>query len=101
MQLSHLSPENHSRFFWAVVIMVLSLTFWTVPKLREKGINTRGVIKYKENNRLEEVELTAENEVALMESLQKAVMICELSQPPPIKKNKYCRKCSYFDLCFS
>jgi hypothetical protein len=31
MQLSHLSPENHSRFFWAVVIMVLSLTFWTVP----------------------------------------------------------------------
>jgi hypothetical protein len=31
MQLSHLSPENHSRFFWAVVIMVLSLTFWIVP----------------------------------------------------------------------
>lgn len=70
-------------------------------KLSEKGIKTSGVIKYKENNRLESVELTNENEAALIESLQKAATICELSQPPLIKKSKYCKKCSYFDLCFS
>ena len=70
-------------------------------KLREKGVNTSGIIKYKENNCLEPVELTPENEVALIESMQKVATICELPQPPNIKKNKYCRKCSYFDLCFS
>lgn len=72
-----------------------------LSKLREKGINTGGVIKYKENNRLESVELTIENEAALAKSLQEAETICQLLQPPPIKKSKYCRKCSYFDLCFS
>lgn len=70
-------------------------------KLREKGINTAGVIKYKENNRLENVELTPENETALVSSLQEATAICQLQHPPAIKKNKYCKRCSYFDLCFS
>src|SRR3989338_11398342 len=38
-------------------------------KLKEKGIITTGIIKYKENNRLERVELNNENEVMLLNSI--------------------------------
>ena len=70
-------------------------------KLKEKGINTTGIIKYKENNRIEEVILTPENEAELKMSISEILEICSLNKPPVAKKIKYCRNCSYFELCFS
>ena len=70
-------------------------------KLKEKGMTTSGIIKYKENNRIEEVYLTPENEVLLMNALQQAEQICALEKPLPAQKIKYCKNCSYHDLCFS
>lgn len=70
-------------------------------KLREKGINTTGIIKYKENNRIEEVVLTPENEEILKESIGEIKQICSLNKPQPAKKIKYCKNCSYYELCFS
>lgn len=70
-------------------------------KLKEKGIITTGIIKYKENNRLEEVELSPENEEALRNAVNETEMICSLEKPPAAKKIKYCRNCSYYELCFS
>ena len=70
-------------------------------KLKQKGINTTGVIKYKENNRLENVELTPENEVVLKKSIEETEAIINAGSPFPAKKIKYCRNCSYYELCFS
>ena len=70
-------------------------------KLREKGINTTGIIKYKENNRIEEVALTPEDEKTLKESIGEIKQICSLSKPQPAKKIKYCKNCSYYEMCFS
>ena len=70
-------------------------------KLREKGINTTGIIKYKENNRIEEVSLTQEEETTLLKSIEEIKRIFSLDNPPPVKKIKYCRNCSYNELCFS
>lgn len=69
-------------------------------KLKEKGIFTTGTIKYKENNRLEEVELTQANEDLLNNAIRQAELICQ-EQVPEAKRNKYCRLCSYYELCFS
>ena len=70
-------------------------------KLREKGMNTTGIIKYKENNRIEEVSLTQEEETTLLKSIEEIKQICSLDNPHPVKKIKYCRNCSYYELCFS
>lgn len=70
-------------------------------KLREKGISTTGIIKYKENNRIEEVELTNENEEILKKSIEEIKQICSLNNPRQAKKIKYCKNCSYYELCFS
>jgi len=72
-----------------------------LSKLKEKGIQTSGIIKYKENNRLEEVELTPEAEQALQQSIVEAEMIINQEQPQPAKKIKYCKKCSYNELCYA
>jgi len=70
-------------------------------KLREKGINTTGVIKYKENNRIEEVSLTQEDEKSLLRSIEEIKDICSMENPPIAEKIKYCKNCSYYELCFS
>lgn len=69
--------------------------------LRKKGIFTTGIIKYKENNRIEEVELTKENEQKLLQALFEAHNICAQATPPSAKRIKHCKKCSYFELCYS
>ena len=70
-------------------------------RLKQKGINTTGIIKYKENNRIEEVELNGENEEILKKSIQEIKVICFSNKPQPIKRIKYCKNCSYYELCFS
>jgi len=70
-------------------------------RLRQKGINTSGVIKYKENNRLEEVELTEDAERELLAALDAAEKVCSLEAPPKVKRIKHCKNCSYFELCYS
>ena len=72
-----------------------------LSKLKEKGIQSSGVIKYKENNRLETVELIPETEQLLQQSISEAGNTINLKQPQPVKKIKYCKKCSYNELCFS
>lgn len=68
--------------------------------LREHGIHTTGVIKYKENNRLEEIELNEENEKHLIQAIEDIKKINQNKTPPHAKRNKYCKNCSYFELCF-
>ncbi len=70
-------------------------------KLKEKGILTKGIIKYKENNKLEEVELTPENDIILKKAIEETKQIFSTEKPLQIKKIKYCKNCSYYELCFS
>ena len=70
-------------------------------KLKEKGIITQGIIKYKENNRLETVELTNKNEESIKKAIKEAEEISIMPISPETKRIKYCKKCSYYELCFS
>lgn len=72
-----------------------------LSKLKEKGIQTFGVIKYKENNRLEEVELTTETQQLLQQSIFEAETIINQEHPRAVKRIRYCKKCSYNELCYA
>ena len=67
--------------------------------LKQKGIETSAVIKYRENNRKEEVKLTKENEREMLKILEDIDEIVNGTLPERIDK-KICKKCSYYELCY-
>jgi len=67
--------------------------------LKQKGIETSGIIKYKENNRKEEVILTEEKEREMLKILGDINRIVNGEIPRRINK-KICKKCSYYELCY-
>ncbi|MBN2422379.1 CRISPR-associated protein Cas4 [Candidatus Woesearchaeota archaeon] len=69
--------------------------------LKNHGTNTTGIIKYKENNRLQEVMLSEELEKELLEVLKNIELLCREDKPPEAKRIRYCKNCSYYELCFS
>ncbi|MEM4460886.1 MAG: CRISPR-associated protein Cas4 [Nanopusillaceae archaeon] len=67
----------------------------------EKGIeNVRGIINYPSEKRVVEVNLTPEKEIELQKIFQEIKKIVSLLKPPKPERKKYCRKCSYFELCW-
>ncbi|WP_456342772.1 CRISPR-associated protein Cas4 [Thermovibrio sp.] len=68
--------------------------------LKQLGIERRGVINYPRQRKREEVELTPEAERELLKVLREIKEIEELPTPPPPQKLPYCKRCSYYELCF-
>ncbi|MEM5874308.1 MAG: CRISPR-associated protein Cas4 [Candidatus Aenigmatarchaeota archaeon] len=67
----------------------------------EKGIeNVEGIINYPSKRKIVEVKLTPEKEIELQKIFQEIKRIVSLPKPPKPEKKKYCRKCSYFELCW-
>ncbi|MEM5882398.1 MAG: CRISPR-associated protein Cas4 [Candidatus Aenigmatarchaeota archaeon] len=67
----------------------------------EKGIeNVKGIINYPSEKRVVEVNLTPEKEIELKKIFQEIKRIVSLPKPPKPERKKYCRKCSYFELCW-
>jgi len=68
--------------------------------LKNKGIETSGIIKFKENNKVEEVFLSPEKEERLLSTMAEIEKICEESCPPAAEEIPYCKRCSYYEMCF-
>lgn len=69
--------------------------------LKSKGIETSGIIKFKENNRVEEVFLTDEREKELVSIMEEIEEICEGPLPPQPEEISNCKRCSYYEMCFA
>ena len=69
--------------------------------LKQKGILVKGVINYPLSKRIEGVELTSKSEKEIKEILKKMKKILDLKIPPIPKFRSYCKKCSYYHLCFT
>ncbi len=69
--------------------------------LKQKGIVAKGVISYPLLRKKEKVELTPEQEEKLKEILTKISEILAQEKPPFIKQKSYCKKCSYYQLCYA
>ncbi len=68
--------------------------------LKRLGVEKRGVINYPKLRKKEEVALTPEIEEKLFEILKGIREFEKLPTPPPPQKLPYCKKCSYYELCF-
>lgn len=69
--------------------------------LKQKGVvGLRGEIDYPKLRQKTEVALTAKAESDLQMILEDVKTVCSLEKPPERIKKKFCRTCSYFDLCW-
>lgn len=70
--------------------------------LKQKGIAARGEINYPLLRKRETVELTEEDETYIEKVLLEIENITSnLQAPPRLEKKQICRKCAYFELCYS
>ncbi|SHK10240.1 CRISPR-associated exonuclease Cas4 [Hathewaya proteolytica DSM 3090] len=69
--------------------------------LRKLGIERKGIINYVKEKRQEEVELDDE----IVEEIEKTLIdinqINTSKNPPKMPKLPYCKKCAYYEFCFS
>ena len=69
--------------------------------LKQKGVeNLTGQIDYPKLRQTKEVELTAEKEAQLKETLAEIEKITAMEKPPDVEFMKICRSCSFAELCW-
>lgn len=70
--------------------------------LKQKGLEVRGLLHYPRLRRKVEVRLTAESERKLRRLLQQIQQVVRREKPPqPLRKLSFCKKCSYYELCYA
>ncbi|UFX82690.1 CRISPR-associated protein Cas4 [Candidatus Absconditicoccus praedator] len=75
-------------------------------KLKQKGVNKKGLIKFKENQDNIQIELTKDNEKELLNTIQDIESILSSEKIPDKLINKQggphkkCRGCSYYEFCW-
>lgn len=78
----------------------LQLAFYLF-KLKEKGINARGLLLFPDERKKLPVELNPELEKELEKILKDIEKIILKEYPPPFKKIGYCKNCGYREFCMS
>ena len=68
--------------------------------LKNLGVDVKGVLHYPLLKRTVPVDLTEENVKELQSDLQEMGKIAALPQPPTVEKKGFCKKCSYYELCW-
>lgn len=69
--------------------------------LKKLGIDARGIINYPLLRKTAEVELTEEKKKEMEGVLGEIEQILSQEKPPLVEKKSYCKKCSYYELCWS
>ena len=80
----------------AHVYQMLYYLYW----LKKKGIGAKGVIDYPLLRRKQAVELTEEKKKDIERVLSDIKQTLSNSAPPAVEKKSYCKKCSYYELCW-
>ncbi len=78
----------------------MQLLFY-LHKLKKSGIEAKGELLIPKEHKKEKVELTEEEEKKIIKAIEEAKKIISMPEPPPFKKNRFCKNCSYKDFCFS
>ncbi|MCX7904255.1 MAG: CRISPR-associated protein Cas4 [Caloramator sp.] len=68
--------------------------------LKSMGIEKVGVINYVKEKRREFIKLDEEAEREVIKALRDIKDILKLEKPPKAEKLPYCKKCSYYELCY-
>lgn len=81
------------------------LHIWQVKfyiyQLKKFGIeNVKGVIDYPKLKKTYKVELSVEDEIKLEQAFNDIQQIIQKSKPPKVIRKPFCKKCSYYELCY-
>jgi CRISPR-associated exonuclease Cas4 len=68
--------------------------------LKKIGVDVKGVLHYPLLKRTVAVDLTDENVKELESVLEEMSKIIALPAPPTVEKKSFCKKCSYYELCW-
>jgi len=72
-----------------------------ISVLKEKGIEgVKGKIDYPKLRQTVDVELTEKDIVQLGEIKESINNILKMDKPPDVINKSFCKKCSYYDLCY-
>lgn len=69
--------------------------------LKQLGIYKKGKINYTKEKRVEEISLTSDDERIMENTLKGIKEIEDASIPPKIIDKPYCKKCAYYEFCYS
>ena len=89
--------KKSSRFIKSAT---MQLAFYLL-KLKEYGINAKGILLFPKEKRRIPLSLTKEMEEELNLSINRINQIIKSETPPPATKNKFCTKCGYREFCWS
>ena len=68
--------------------------------LKELGIKATGVINYPLLKKRIRISLTSKNEEELKRILNEIIEIISSDTPPKQERKPYCKRCSYYELCW-
>jgi CRISPR-associated exonuclease Cas4 len=68
--------------------------------LKKIGVEVKGVLHYPLLKRTIKVELNKDNEKEMENILEDIRKITTLPKPPTVDKKSFCKKCSYYELCW-
>lgn len=72
-----------------------------ISVLKEKGIEgVKGKIDYPKLRQTVDVELTVNDETELVKIKSEINKILSMKSPPEVIDKPFCKKCSYYDLCY-
>ena len=69
--------------------------------LKNIGIERKGIINYPKQRKREFLELTPDDEKEIIDILQKIKLLLAQEKPPSVIDKPYCKKCAYFEFCYS
>ena len=78
----------------------LQLAFYLYYLKYEKGLNMNGILLFPKERKTEKLELTPELEQRVETILLEMQSVLLSETPPPLKKSRYCRTCSFQEVCW-
>jgi len=69
--------------------------------LKQHGIERKGRLQFKESRNSEEVILDKQSEANLKEIIKEIKILLRSRDIPPVMNKRKCRKCAYFEFCYS
>ncbi len=79
----------------------LQLAYYLYYLKHEKGLEFEGILLFPKERKTEKVQLTPELEEKIELLLDEMRPLLMSDKPPPAKRIKYCRTCSFRDYCWS
>ncbi len=69
--------------------------------LKKFGIEREGTINYPRQRKIERITLTKEYEEQIKNILKDIEFVLKAPKPPPAINVPYCKKCAYFEFCYT